>query len=153
MLSDAIDGRLSGANLAGFQHHVAACRTCGPIFADTQAGQNWLKVLEPAEASAHLVHNILAATSLQDAAAKAAVEQRANWRERLAQMLGTTLLPLYNTVRQPRFALNAAMAFFSISLLLNVAGLKLSGVRLSDLTPSAIKTNATLKYYETTSRV
>jgi hypothetical protein len=153
LLSEAIDGSLPGAKLADFQHHVAECPTCGPLFAETQAGLRWLKVLEPVEAAGNLVHNILTATSVQDMALKAQVEQRAGWRERTTRVLETVLLPVFNTVRQPRFALNAAMAFFSVSLLLNVAGFKLSGLRLSDLTPNAIKTNATLRYYETTSRV
>ena len=153
LLSDAIDGTLAGADLAAFQHHVAECGTCGPMFADTQAGLSWVKVLEPTEVPANLVHNILAATSIADLTARAQVEQSAGWRERATQVLEQLLLPVFNIVRQPRFALNAAMAFFSVSLLLNVGGFKLSGLRLSDLSPSAIKTNATLRYYETTSRV
>ena len=153
LLSEAIDGKLAAAELADFQRHVGECPTCGPIFAETEAGLHWLKVLEPVEIPGNLVHNILSATSVQDVALKAQVEQRAGWHERATRVLESILLPVFNTVRQPRFALNAAMAFFSVSLLLNVAGFKLSGLRLSDLRPSAIKTNATLRYYETTSRV
>ena len=153
LLSDAIDGTLTGSELTAFQHHVGECPTCSSAFADTQAGLKWMRVLEPAEPPSNLVHNILAATSLADMAAKAQIEQRTGWRERATQVLESVLLPVFNVVRQPRFALNAAMAFFSVSLLLNVAGFKLSGLRLSDLTPNAIKTNATLRYYETTSRV
>ena len=153
LLSEAIDGKLAGAELADFQHHVAECPTCGPGFADTAAGLRWLSVLEPVEMPTHLFHNILAATSVQDVALKAQVQQRAGWLEWATRVLESVLLPVFNTVRQPRFALNAGMAFFSVSLLLNVAGFKLSGLRLSDLTPGAIKTNATLRYYETTSRV
>jgi Putative zinc-finger len=153
LLSDAIDGKLAGSELTAFQHHVGECSTCGPAFADTQAGLNWLRVLEPVDVPGNLVHNILVATSLPDKEARAQIEQRAGWRERATQVLESVLVPVFNIVRQPRFALNTAMAFFSVSLLLNVAGFKLSGVHLADLTPSAIKTNATLKYYETTSRV
>ena len=151
LLSEAIDGKLAGTELADFQHHVVECPTCGPIFAETQAGLRWLKVLEPVEIPTNLIHNILTTTTAQDVALQAQVEQR--WRERATRVLESALLPLFNTVRQPRFALNVAMAFFSVSLLLNVAGFRLSGLRFSDLTPSAIKTNATLRYYETTSRV
>jgi len=154
LLSDAIDGKLAGADLAAFQHHVAECAICGPMLADTQAGLSWLEVLEPAEVPANLVHNILAGTSLRDVAARSAqFEQRVDWRERATKVLERLLVPVFNVLRQPRFALNAAMAFFSVSLLLNVAGLKLSDLRLSDLRPSAIRTNATLRYYETTSRL
>jgi hypothetical protein len=153
LLSEAIDGKLAGTELTDFQHHVAECPTCGPILAETQAGLHWLKVLEPVDVPTNLVHNILTGTSVQDVALKAQLEQREGWRERVARILESALLPVFNTVRQPRFALNAAMAFFSVSLLLNVAGFKLTGLRFSDLTPSAIKTNATLRYYETRSRV
>lgn len=153
LLSEAIDGTLAGAKLADFQQHVAECHTCGPLFAETEAGLRWLNALEPVEVPVSLVHNILAGTTVQHMALKAQGEQREGWRERVTRALESALLPVFNTVRQPRFALNAAMAFFSVSLLLNVAGFKLSGLRFSDLTPNAIKTNATLKYYETTSRV
>ena len=153
LLSDAIDGTLAGPELTAFQHHVGECPTCGPAFAETQAGLKWITLLEPVETPGNLVHNILAATSLADMAARVQIEQRAGWRERATEVLESILLPVFNILRQPRFALNAAMAFFSVSLLLNVAGFKLSDLRLSDLKPSAIKTNATLRYYETTSRV
>ena len=153
LLSDAIDGTLAGAQLAAFQHHVDECATCGPLFAETQAGLSWIKALEPAEVPANLVHNILAATSVRDVAARAELAERIDWRERATTILEKALVPVFSVLRQPKFALNAAMAFFSVSLLLNVAGLKLSDLRFSDLRPSAIKTNATLRYYETTSRL
>src|SRR5580700_7890403 len=67
LLSDAIDGdgKLSPArmNRDSFEAHRRVCGTCGPLFADVQAGQHWLKSLEPVEPPVHLVHNILAATS------------------------------------------------------------------------------------------
>lgn len=146
LLSDAIDGTLAGADLAAFQHHVAECGTCGPMFADTQAGLSWVKVLEPTEVPANLVHNILAATTIADVTARAQVEQSAGWRERATQVLEQLLLPVFNIVRQPRFALNAAMAFFSVSLLLNVGGssfrvcafLTCPPVRLRPMPPSGI---------------
>ena len=153
LLSDAIDGKLSEANQAGFERHVAACPTCGPIFADTQAGLQWLKVLELVEAPGRLIHNILAATSVQDEVFKAETEQRTSWRARFARSFESMLAPLYHAMRQPRFALNTAMAFFSVSLLLNVAGIRLSNVHVADLSPGAIKKSATLKYDETTSRI
>ena len=49
--------------------------------------------------------------------------------------------------------MTGAMALFSVSLTLNLAGVKLGDLRHLDLRPSALKEQATMKYYETTSRV
>jgi hypothetical protein len=40
---------------------------------------------------------------------------------------------------QPRFAMTAAMAFFSIALTLNLTGVRLRDLRASNFTPSALK--------------
>src|ERR1700692_459517 len=71
LLSDARDldssgnGRLSPARKESFDAHRRVCPVCGPMFADVQAGQQWLRTLalETVEPPVHLVHNILAATS------------------------------------------------------------------------------------------
>ncbi len=55
---------------------------------------------------------------------------------------------------QPRLAMTAAMAFFSVALTLNLTGVKLTALRVSDLRPSSIKrsiseTNAhVVRYYD-----
>jgi hypothetical protein len=46
---------------------------------------------------------------------------------------------LGQTMLQPRLAMTAAMAFFSIALTLNLTGVRLSALRVSDLKPSNIK--------------
>ncbi|MFZ2001735.1 MAG: zf-HC2 domain-containing protein, partial [Candidatus Sulfotelmatobacter sp.] len=45
LLSDAIDGVLTGAQLDRFQAHVRTCSACRPLFAEVEAGRNWLKDL------------------------------------------------------------------------------------------------------------
>src|SRR5260370_36914494 len=71
LLSDALDtdfrgneGRLSPARRESFEAHRRVCGICGPLFAEVQAGRQWLRALglEPVEPPAHLGHNILAAT-------------------------------------------------------------------------------------------
>lgn len=58
------------------------------------------------------------------------------------------------TLLQPRLAMTAAMAFFSIALTLNLTGVQVSNLRLSDLRPSSLKrsfyeANAhVLRYYD-----
>ena len=51
--------------MEGFEAHRGVCSVCGPLFADVQAGQQWLRALalEPVEPPTYLVHNILAATT------------------------------------------------------------------------------------------
>jgi hypothetical protein len=44
------------------------------------------------------------------------------------------------------------MTFFSVTVLLNVAGIHLTGLRAADLRPSAIQENLTRTYNETTAR-
>src|SRR5450759_2064811 len=62
LLSDALDGdgRLSPARKESFEAHRRVCGVCGPLLADVQAGQQWLRALalEPVEPPVNLVHNI-----------------------------------------------------------------------------------------------
>ncbi len=65
LVSDALEGRLSPVRKESFEAHRRVCAVCGPLFADVQAGRQWLRslALEPVEPPSYLVHNILAATS------------------------------------------------------------------------------------------
>jgi hypothetical protein len=54
---------------------------------------------------------------------------------------------------QPRYAMTAATAFLSLSMLLNFAGFKLKDLRRVDWRPSALAQSAQLSYYETTAKV
>jgi hypothetical protein len=149
LLSEALDGALSKPVLAGFRAHAEICADCGPMLAAAQAGMSWLKSLPEVEPPRNLVHNILVATS--GAAAGAPLRQAgptSRWRDRLREWTR----PAFSAVRQPRFALSLGMAFFSVTVLLNAAGLHLSSLRSADLRPSAIQENLTRSYNETTAR-
>ena len=54
-----------------------------------------------------------------------------------------------HTLMQPRLAMTAAMAFFSIALTLNLTGVRLSQLRASDFKPSNIKRS----FYDTNAKV
>ena len=54
-----------------------------------------------------------------------------------------------HTLLQPRLAMTAAMAFFSIALTLNLAGVRISELRASDLRPSSLKRS----FYEANAHV
>src|SRR5216683_3999362 len=63
LLTDALDGVLTGGKLNRFQAHARSCKACGPLFAEAEAGRNWLKGLTEVEPPASLVMNILASTT------------------------------------------------------------------------------------------
>jgi len=60
---------------------------------------------------------------------------------------------LRKTVFEPRMALVAAMAFFSISLTLNLVGVKLTSFRVADLEPQAMRRAVTRQYAQANARV
>jgi hypothetical protein len=136
LISDALDHTLAGAKLEAFQVHAHACTECGPLFREAEAGQRWLKSLEPIEPPPVLVRNILQATT----------GTQPSWWERFT---GSVLAPVAAAARQPRFAMSFGMAFFSLSITLSLAGVRLSDIRRVDLRPSSIKR----QYYETSGRV
>lgn len=152
LLSDALDQQLSGPKLEAFQSHAQACSVCGPLLTEAGQGQRWLKQLAEVETPAHLVHNILAATTGIDTArlqGTLATPTRVSWFDRIGDWAGAIVSPIVGVVKQPRFAMSFGMAFFSLSVSLSLAGVKLTDVRHADLRPSAIRRN----YYETSGKV
>lgn len=136
LLSDALEGSLKGPKLEEFQSHTKTCEVCGPLFADAKAGQDWLLKLEDVEPPAEMVRNIMIATS----------GLRLSWWERFQSSF---LTPMVNLARQPRFAMSFGMAFFSLSVTLSIAGVRVSDLAHLDLRPNAIKRT----YYQTTAKV
>jgi hypothetical protein len=161
-LMDALDGVLTDAELESFRKHVEACLECAPVYQQAKAGMEALKSLGEVEPPANFVHNILVATTNVAPIATPAAAQGRGWGRRLADFISPNLAPAYANLAQafsmrhmmqPRFAMTAAMTFFSVSMLLNVTGVKLKDIQRLDLRPSAVATSASLQYHETTSRV
>jgi hypothetical protein len=152
LLADALDGLLTPSAQQRFDLHRQQCPTCGPLFREAESGFKWLKSLEEVEPPANLVHNILAATTMRTSAVTQAVA-KPTWKQRLSGIFADIIAPARALVRQPRMAMTSGMAVFSLTLSMNFAGIKVSDLRHLDLRPSAIKETATMKYYETTSRV
>src|SRR5580693_5655128 len=150
LLTDAIDGVLTGARLDRFQSHASSCAACGPLLAEAEAGRNWLKGLTEVEPPASLVNNILASTTGVDTqrlrTAVPVRQPRVSWLEHVQ---ASFLEPIWAMVRQPRFAMSFGMAFFALSVSLTVAGVKPSDLRQVSLRPSAIRHT----YYATQARV
>jgi hypothetical protein len=150
LLSDALDKILTGPKAEAFLAHGKTCPVCGPLLAEVEIGKHWLEQLVEVEPPAMLMHNILAATVGIDTARLAATSPvRAPWFERWIERARMVVTPIAAVARQPRFAMSFGMAFFSLSISLSLAGVKLSDVRHADLRPSAIKRS----YYETSGRV
>jgi hypothetical protein len=165
MLSDALDGILSAADQTTFDLHMAGCPSCAAMFADAQRGAAWMEMLKSPrpEPPAFLLDRIIAETSGK-AAAEAAPKIVLGPTDHLrtppvprpfvSQTAFTTVkLPfrtrvtngfrsLGQTMLQPRLAMTAAMAFFSIALTLNLTGVRLSELRASDFKPSSIMRSA-----------
>ena len=153
LLSDALDGVLPGLQLDRFQAHARTCSACGPLFAEVQAGRNWLKDLTEVEPPVSLVTNILAHTTGVDSQRLrvnvSAPQPRVTWVEKAQAWAFQAINPIWDTVRQPRFAMSFGMAFFSLSVALSVLGVKPADLRSVSLRPAAVRH----AYYNTQARV
>jgi hypothetical protein len=152
LLSEALDQRLSGDKLESFQAHARGCPTCGPLLAEADAGLRWLHELVEVEPPATLVNNILAATTGIDTVrlrGTARAQAETSWFDRMQDWANMLVSPILGVAKQPRFAMSFGMAFFSLSITMSLAGVKLSDMRHTDLRPSAIRR----KYYETSGKV
>src|ERR1039457_4581701 len=129
VVGDALDGQLSAARKESFEAPRRVCAVCGPLFAEVQAGQQWLRSLEAVEPPAYLVRNILEATSgvvsRRSLAATSATADGGTTplgervRERWDSFSASFFRPVTAFVRQPRFVMSFGMIFFSFSLSLN----------------------------------
>ena len=143
LLTEAIDGSLGAAEMERMRAHASTCELCAPAMALASEGRSMLRALPELEPPAYLLQKILNVTS--EVAPRAGSRQEARgWT--------AGLRPFFGAVLQPRFGMSFAMAFFSITLMLNVAGVKVSDVRYLDLRPAAVKSSMVRGYYETTGR-
>src|SRR5712692_3229745 len=151
LLSQAIDGTLSGERLTAFEAHGRDCQLCGPLLHEAEAGHVWLKSLQEVEPPADLVTNVLLRTS-GVVTSRSHVPSRpttVTWMDRVREWAGMIASPVVAAARQPRFAMSFGMAFFTLSVSLSLAGVRLGDLRHVDLRPSAIRRS----YYETSGRV
>lgn len=146
LLPDAIDGLLQGGELARFEKHLSECGACASLYAETKQGHLWLTGLEEVEPPRHMVHNILLATSgVAEQGAETVRALRPGLGRRCLELLHELFAPLMT----PRFAGTVAMAFFSISLLLNITGIRVTDLRARTLSHSYYEAeNRAIKFYE-----
>ena len=146
LLSQAIDGTLAGEKLTSFEAHARVCGVCGPLLQEGEAGRGWLKALQEVEPPAELMMNILLRTS---GVLPAKAKEQVSWLGRLRELAEGFVSPIMGVARQPRFAMSFGMAFFTLSVSLSLAGVKLGDLRQVSLRPSAIRHS----YYEASGRV
>lgn len=156
MLLDAADSLLLPDEQTHFDLHLAECTACTKLFADIRRGGAWMELLKdaPPVPPEGLVDRILARTSGNPEVHASVMAQAAHAASLFGhsqakvlpfrvpahlQQPRTRMQRMVHSVMQPRFAMTAAMAFFSIALTMNMAGVRVSALRASDLKPSSVK--------------
>ena len=148
---DAGNGVLSEEARRTFQAHAANCVACGLILSETREGMLWLRTLEELEPPKNLVHNILSATSAAEAAKEPPTAKvlQPGWIARLWKPVRGVLAGAI----QPRFATSFSMAFFSLSLTLTLAGVKLKDLGHVDWRPNSVGKAVVLEYTQVETRI
>jgi hypothetical protein len=150
LLAEALDDALTGEKRLAFDAHGQSCPVCGPLFADAWEGMLMVQGLAEMEPPKNLVHNILAVTSGKQAAAEASGEvEKPGWLERLRRSLRPSLGGLVHS----RFATSFAMAFFSLSITLTLAGVKVSDIKNVDFHPNALRKSFVLGFTHVEAKV
>jgi Putative zinc-finger len=144
LLADSLDGVLKPEDEAIFNAHLLVCPSCAALFEEARRGREWLEFLSPEpEVPAGLLDKILAHTGPGQAAGPRLATAGGNvipirpvsvpaWQR-------PGLVARIQRFAEPRLLMTAAMAFFSITMTLNMTGVRLSSLRLSDLRPSTMR--------------
>jgi hypothetical protein len=134
-----------------FEAHRQSCADCRASFAEALEGMLLLRAIPELEPPKNLVHNILAATSQAEVQAPAAAQgvQRAAWAQRLLR----NLRPAMSGFLRSRFAASFCMAFFSLSLTLNLAGVKVTDLVNAAQHPSTVRKSLVLQYTNVEAKV
>jgi hypothetical protein len=149
-LAEALDNALAAETRQAFDTHGKTCQVCGPQLAEAREGMLMVQELGEMEPPKNLVHNILAATSRKEVTAEALAEAaKAGWMGRLRRRLRPQMAGLMHS----RFATSFAMAFFSLSITLTLAGVKITDVKNVDWHPSALRKNVVLGFTHVEAKV
>jgi hypothetical protein len=151
LLAEALDDALTAEKRKDFDAHGRSCPVCGPMFAESREGMVMVQGLAEIEPPKNLVHNILAATSRKEAAAEAGSSEttKATWLERLRWSLRPQMAGLMHS----RFAASFAMAFFSLSITLTLAGVRFTDVKNIDWHPNALRKSFVLGFTSVEAKV
>jgi hypothetical protein len=118
LASEYLEGQLDAARRSQVEVHLGDCASCRELMDDLRRVVELCRSAEELEPAPWLVPKILRAT---------VGERKPTLREQLAAFLRPS--------GQPRLAYAVAMAIFSLSIIVNAAGLDLRKVTLADLSP------------------
>jgi hypothetical protein len=140
LLADALDGLLKPEDEATFAAHMAVCPACTALFEESRRGREWLEFLSPEpEVPSGLLDKILAQTGPGQAAGYGMVTGSGDVLPLPPVWQRPGFVGSVRRFAEPRLLMTAAMAFFSIMLTLNLTGVRLNDLRLSDLRPTAVR--------------
>lgn len=149
LLVDALDGRLPAAQAEAFRAHSAACLSCSDLLDHAKQGQEWLGFLhtEP-EVPADLVSRILDKTVGAGAIPVPVIAAAS-----AGPGAAAVALPVRRSFHEMRLLMTVAMAFFSIALTLDMVGVRVTSLHISDLRPSTIGSTLSRQFYGARSSV
>jgi Putative zinc-finger len=144
LLADALDGLLPAGDRAAFDAHSTDCPVCAQLLTQAKQGREWLQFLsEEPEVPAGLVERIVGRTSGTAAVGPLAISGAVP----IAAAPHVLRIPVRRAMWDSRMLMTVAMAFFSIALTLNLMGVRLSNLKLSDLTPANLELSLTRQFY------
>ncbi len=150
LLADALDNAMAADTRQAFDEHGRSCAVCGPMLAEALEGMVMVRGLAELEPPKNLMHNILAATSRKEATAEQIAEEaKLGWMERLRRSVS----PGVGGLLHSRFAMSFAMAFFSLSITLTLAGVKITDVKNMVEHPTLLRKSVVLGYTSVEARV
>jgi Putative zinc-finger len=118
LASDYLEGQLEQARKHEVEGHLESCAACRELMADLRHALALCAAAEEVEPAPWLVSKILLATI---------GERKPTLREKVNAF--------FQPVLRPRVAYSVAMAVFSISIIINAAGINLRDLTLADLNP------------------
>jgi Putative zinc-finger len=117
--SDYLEGQLDKSRQAEVEEHLAGCSSCQEVLSDVRFAIQTCRSAGEVMPPPWLVSRIRLTTM---------GEARTGIAEQVNAML--------RSIRQPRVAYAVAMTVFSVSLIVNVAGLNLRSLNMGDLNPA-----------------
>ncbi len=140
LLADALDGLLRPEDEAVFASHMAGCQHCTTLFEEARRGREWLEFLSPEpEVPAGLLDKLLAQTGPGQVEGLGLATSGGQVVTITPAWQRPGLMARVRRFAEPRLLMTAAMAFFSIALTLNLTGVRISRLRLSDLRPMSVR--------------
>jgi hypothetical protein len=118
LVSDYLEGLLEAPVQAAVEAHLGGCADCRTLVEDVRGAMELCHEAEAVEPRPWLISKIMRAT---------VGERKPTWGERIAAYFRPFL--------QPRVAYPVAMTFFTLTIIVDAAGLNLRTLRFEDLNP------------------